>query len=90
MDLIDAPADGRDMEYVLQRAQGFQPDLIVVDTSTPSIANDVGIAAQLKDAFPKSFVVLVGTHVSALPEETLALNDKRGRRCPGRIRQYPS
>ena len=44
--LIDAPADGHDMEYVLQRARGFQPDLIVVDTSTPSIANDVGMAAQ--------------------------------------------
>ena len=76
VDLIDAPADGHDLEYVLQRAKGFQPDLIVVDTSTPSIANDVGVAAQLKDVFPKSFVILVGTHVSALPEGSLALSEQ--------------
>jgi anaerobic magnesium-protoporphyrin IX monomethyl ester cyclase len=76
VDLIDAPADGHNMEYVLQRARSFQPDLIVVDTSTPSIANDVDRAAQLKEAFPASFVVLVGTHVSALPEESLALSEQ--------------
>jgi anaerobic magnesium-protoporphyrin IX monomethyl ester cyclase len=76
VDLIDAPADDHGMDYVLQRARKFPPDLIVVDTSTPSIANDVGVAAQLKDAFPKSFVVLVGTHVSALPEESLSLSEQ--------------
>jgi len=76
VDLIDAPADGHDMDYVFKRARDFQPGLIVVDTSTPSIANDVNVAASLKDAFPKSFIVLVGTHVSALPEETLALSAK--------------
>lgn len=76
VDLIDAPADGRDLDYVMERAKRFQPGLIVVETSTPSIANDVNVAASLKDAFPGSFIVLVGTHVSALPKETLALNDK--------------
>jgi len=76
VDLIDAPADARDMDYVFKRSREFQPDMIVVDTSTPSIANDVGVAASLKEAFPKSFVVLVGTHVSALPRETLALSDR--------------
>ncbi len=76
VDLIDAPADDRDLDYVMERAKKFQPGLIVVDTSTPSIANDVSVAAALKDAFPASFVVLVGTHVSALPEETLKISDK--------------
>jgi radical SAM superfamily enzyme YgiQ (UPF0313 family) len=75
VDLIDAPADGRDMDFVMRRAREFQPDLIVIDTSTPSIANDVGVAASLKSAFPRAFTVLVGTHVSALPGETLALSE---------------
>jgi radical SAM superfamily enzyme YgiQ (UPF0313 family) len=44
-----------------------------VDTSTPSIYNDVKIASKLKDS-TKAFVVLVGTHVSALPKETLELD----------------
>lgn len=76
VDLIDAPADGHDLDYVLDRARPFKPDLIVVDTSTPSIANDVQVAGRLKDTFPGSFVILVGTHVSALPDETIAM-DKR-------------
>ncbi len=76
VDLIDAPADGRDLDYVLERAKKFNPGLIVMDTSTPSIANDVDVAGALKDAFPSSYVVLVGTHVSALPEDTLAMSSK--------------
>jgi len=76
VDLIDAPADGFDFDYCLQRAKQLAPNLIVLDTSTPSIYNDVEIAGKLKDALPGSFVVLVGTHVSALPEETLDIDDR--------------
>jgi anaerobic magnesium-protoporphyrin IX monomethyl ester cyclase len=72
--LIDAPAQGLKQEEIVSLAQDYQPDLIVVDTSTPSIYNDVEIAAKLKSILPKSFITLVGTHVSALPEESLNLN----------------
>jgi len=74
VDLVDAPADGFDFDYCLRRAKQFAPNLIVLDTSTPSIYNDVEIAGKLKDSLPESFVVLVGTHVSALPEETLDID----------------
>ena len=74
--LVDAPADGLDKRDVLKLAKDFNPRLIVLDTSTPSIYNDVEIAASLKNELPDSFVTLVGTHVSALPEETLNLNKK--------------
>ena len=50
--------------------------MIVLDTSTPSIYNDVRFGASLKDLFPRSFVVLMGTHPTALPKETMELNDK--------------
>ncbi len=76
IDLIDAPADNHDLDYVLKRAKDFTPDLIVLDTSTPSIYNDIETAGILKDEFPDSFVILVGTHVSALPEETLRSSPK--------------
>lgn len=72
---IDAGADRTPMDDVINNI-GFSPDLIVVNTSTPSIYNDVECASKLKDRFKDSFVVLVGTHVSALPEETLNLNKK--------------
>ncbi len=75
VDLVDAPADGLGIEEVIKRAREFSPRLIVLDTSTPSIFNDVEIGAQLKKALPGAFTVLVGTHVSALPEETMRINE---------------
>lgn len=74
--LIDAPADGLSTAEVIARAKDAPPRLIVIDTSTPSIHNDVRVAEQLKESFPSAFVILVGTHPSALPRETLTLSDK--------------
>jgi anaerobic magnesium-protoporphyrin IX monomethyl ester cyclase len=71
--VIDAPARKSGAEDVLTETAAFGPSLIVVDTSTPSIQNDVEIAARLKEA-TGAYTVLVGTHPSALPEETLAIN----------------
>ncbi|MBF0538246.1 MAG: radical SAM protein [Nitrospirae bacterium] len=73
IDLIDAPADNINISGVIERAMAFTPHLIVVDTSTPSIYNDVAMCAQLKEALPESFIVMVGTHVSALARESLML-----------------
>ena len=75
VDIIDAPAEGYSVADVLGRAEETPPHLIVVDTSTASIYSDVGVAERLKERFPSSFVTLVGTHPSALPEETLSLSD---------------
>lgn len=75
IDLIDAPADGFDLEYVINRIRNFLPRLVVVDTSTPSIYNDVKVCESLKKVLPEVFTILVGTHVSALPEESLKLSD---------------
>ncbi|MCG6552804.1 MAG: B12-binding domain-containing radical SAM protein [Candidatus Magnetominusculus sp. LBB02] len=74
IDLIDAPADGLDIASVTERIKAFNPSLIVIDTSTPSIYNDAGVAAALKTALPRAFIAIVGTHVTALPEECLRLS----------------
>ena len=74
--LVDAPAQGLSVADVIERIKNEPPQLIVVDTSTPSIYSDVKIAEQLKEKFPASFVTLVGTHPSALPEETLKLSER--------------
>lgn len=73
---IDAPADGLTTLEVIERLEGSPPQLIVIDTSTPSIYNDIKVAEELKDRFPTSFVTLVGTHPSALPKETLSLSSQ--------------
>ena len=74
--LIDAPAQGLSVADVIEQVKNEPPQLIVVDTSTPSIYSDVKVAEQFKERFPSSFVTLVGTHPSALPEETLKLSEK--------------
>ena len=76
IDLIDAPADCHDLGYIIKRLKEFSPCLVVMDTSTPSIYNDVKTAEDIKAAHPEVFVLLVGTHVSALPEESKKLSEK--------------
>ncbi len=74
--LIDAPAEGYSINNIIERAEKSSPRLIVVDTSTPSIYNDIKVVEKLKAAFPSAFITLVGTHPSVLPEETLLLSNK--------------
>ncbi len=75
---LDAPAKKMTHENAFQwiEEKKVELNLIVINTSTPSIYNDAKFAGDLKDKYPKAFVLLVGTHPTALPEETLDL-DKR-------------
>jgi len=73
--IIDAPACGLSRAEVLKLAADFSPALTVVDTSTPSIFNDVDVAVKIKE-LTGSFIALVGTHPSALPKETLMINER--------------
>ena len=48
VDFVDAPADGYSPDDIIKRVRESQPALIILDTSTPSIYNDVAVAGQLK------------------------------------------
>ena len=74
VDLVDAPAAGMGPKATLDRLCRFAPQLLVVETSTPSIYNDVQFCEEVKQHLPDVLILLTGTHVSALPEETLKLN----------------
>ena len=71
---MDAPAKQMNEEQTLEiiRKANCSCALFVIDTSTPSIKNDVHFAERIKEIYPHSFVILVGTHPSACPEETLS------------------
>lgn len=73
--LIDAPAEGYDFGKVREIAQSFGAEMIVSDTATASIYSDADITARLKEESGARFAVLVGTHVSALPAESLRINN---------------
>ena len=74
--LVDAPADNLSREACFKIATDFQPQMVVVYTSTPSIYNDIEIAGSIKTLIPQSFVVLTGPHVSALPVESLKMDER--------------
>lgn len=70
---LDAPAkrmnEEQSVSYIQQNASDAK--LFVYGTSTPSIKSDVAFATEIKKLYPSSFALLVGTHPSARPEETL-------------------
>ena len=71
--LVDAPAAGYSLPQVLDLVDEQTPRLVVMDTGTPSFFNDSEVAAAIKDHVPDAFLLLVGPHVTALPEESLRL-----------------
>jgi anaerobic magnesium-protoporphyrin IX monomethyl ester cyclase len=71
--LIDAPAAGLDRQATIRKVTELKPDLVVCETSTPSIDNDMEVIEDIKKV-EVPFVVAVGTHVSALTEEIIKEN----------------
>src|SRR3989339_1268466 len=65
---IDAPAREYTAEETLSQITAFAPELVLMDTSTPSIFNDLQTAGEIKSVLPNTFILLLGPHVSALPE----------------------
>lgn len=74
VDLVDAPASGLDAGEAIRRVEDHGAGLVVVETSTPSIESDAAFADACTGT--GATVVLVGTHPSALPVETLKLGEK--------------
>lgn len=73
--IIDACADGLTRDDCYEMVRNFHPQIVVVYTSTPSIYNDVEVSAGIKRILPDIFLVLTGPHVTALPEDSLGLNN---------------
>lgn len=67
VELLDCPPTGLDVAHVLEVIKEFEPGLIAIDSSTPSFANDLAVADQIKKARPEAFVMMVGLPVSSEP-----------------------
>ena len=55
-----------------ERLAAFAPDIAVIETKTPVVKRHWQIVRDLKARHPGMAVVMVGDHVTALPEETMA------------------
>lgn len=76
VEFLDAPSVPLDEEESLFEIwkKGKDTKLFVIETSTPSIYSDIAFLEKIKEEFSEAVFILVGTHVSALPEETLGFS----------------
>ncbi|TKJ39763.1 B12-binding domain-containing radical SAM protein [candidate division LCP-89 bacterium B3_LCP] len=72
---FDAPAAGWDYPEIERKALDFKPDLLVLDTSTPSIYNDVDVLNALKGKLPDAKTLMLGTHATAMTDETFGFSE---------------
>ena len=70
--LMDCIASDIEREKFYDIVKKYNPDFLVMDTSTPSILNDISIAKEVKERVDTK-IILVGPHVSTLPEETFRM-----------------
>jgi anaerobic magnesium-protoporphyrin IX monomethyl ester cyclase len=69
---IDGPAQGLERGDIEKAISKFRPDMTVCHTTTPSIYNDIGYA-KLSKELTGSQTVLIGPHVSAVPDNTFEI-----------------
>ena len=70
--LIDAPPHGQTVEDILEVAKDYE--LVIMHTSTPSLANDVRCAEVIKAQNSATQIGFIGSHVAVLPKQTLVDN----------------
>ena len=68
---LDCPAADITRQDLLEKLAEVSPELVVMDTSTPSIHSDLEVSKEIAAILPDCSILLVGTHVSALPEKVL-------------------
>jgi len=72
--LIDAVASNLDFDGCVAAVVAFGADLVVIESSTPSIVSDLAFCQKLKGKSGKLTIVMVGTHASILFAEILTNN----------------
>lgn len=69
--LVDAPAWNWDLKTVIEDVEGFKPDLIVMDSSFPSLNNDMKVAEEIKRSYD-GLIVLIGPPASQFSDYILS------------------
>lgn len=71
--LVDAPAWNWDREKVIADIIEYNPDLIIIDSSFPSLNNDIDVAMSIKQRYPAT-IILVGPPTSQYSDIILSSN----------------
>ncbi|MBL7206319.1 MAG: radical SAM protein [Candidatus Aenigmarchaeota archaeon] len=68
--IIDAVAEDTPIDILKDHVISFEPDLTIVNTSTPTFREDMLVVDVLKK-ISKSFFAAIGVHVTVLPDESM-------------------
>ncbi|MFH0929168.1 MAG: radical SAM protein [Candidatus Aenigmatarchaeota archaeon] len=71
---IDATIKNLSKKMLVGKVLKFNSDMVVVYCTTPSIYSDIEHGSMIKKGNRKIRTVLIGSHVSALPRETMAID----------------
>lgn len=72
VEFLDGAALNLKNDNIEEELKQFKPEMVVLHTTTPSIYNDVSYAQLAKELYG-SITVLIGPHVTAVPENTFGL-----------------
>lgn len=69
--LFDFPANNWGEEHFISLIERGKPNLVVLDSTTPSIYSDINYARICKEFDTSTVTIMVGPHATSLPEDTL-------------------
>ncbi len=69
--LVDAIAEGINEQELLDKISSFNPQLIVIEVSTPSFSNDIEIIKNIQRNLPVSQIALCGPHATVFSMQIL-------------------
>lgn len=72
--IADCSVEDIDQVELKKLIASWQPELVVINTATPSIDSDIAIASLAKSAFPDTRVLAMGIHPSALSDSCFAMD----------------
>jgi len=72
--LIDSIALGQTDEEFFKQVKKYNPDIFLIETSTPSINTDINWINKVKDMLPRVKTILTGPHATVFAENLLKEN----------------
>ena len=72
--LLDASGKNLTLKQTLAKIKKFAPQLVVMDTVTPTFMKDIKVLEAIKKENKKAKLCIVGDHVSVFPEKSLELS----------------
>jgi len=72
--ITDCIAEGINFSILSEEIKKYNPDLVILNTATPSIVSDIKVADSIKKIDPIIKVGVIGIHPSSLPNETFGIS----------------